>query len=450
MHVFKLSVQNIGLFQGNYKTKFRGCVQTDPGTVGGTVRSYLLSSSAHAVKRVAETLGASGVVTELEMRSRRNKQDGADGAGVGRRIMGVRDAGTGGERGGGSRQYKSFAMAASVELSEKIRHRHFDAACVRVGKIDVTGMRSGRGFGQRRRHRRQRRNEGSGGGTKGRSTRVGDGCRRDGVMWRRRCDLSERRRECGGDAYPLKDVVSENQDVGGDPLVLFMRPVPASASGGGEWEGASAGGVVGVGDSLEDVEDGMVGTHGKEGERERVEVVVTPSAGRKRVGVDIPVDLVPTSPPLYIISSHCRLLCYIRAGKKEEGRGREETKAGLGRAGARPDEGGHVIGPDEGPGESEEPGEMGKARQSRAGPSEAKEAWPRAWEQAGRKVGQGYKEPDEFGRGYERCPNTQDQEMLSKEKSGREGDEREEIRTVRQGDNVNYQTKEYNRETVGI
>ncbi|KAK6996418.1 hypothetical protein R3P38DRAFT_3371050 [Favolaschia claudopus] len=39
---------------------------------------------------------------------------------------------------------------------------------------------------------------------------------------------------------------------------------------------------------------------------------------------------------------------------------RNKTKAGLGQAGARPDEGGHVIGPDEGPGESEEPGELGK------------------------------------------------------------------------------------------
>ncbi|KAK6977426.1 hypothetical protein R3P38DRAFT_3377619 [Favolaschia claudopus] len=43
---------------------------------------------------------------------------------------------------------------------------------------------------------------------------------------------------------------------------------------------------------------------------------------------------------------------------------RNKTKAGLGRAGARPDEGGHVIGPDEGPGESEKPGELGKVERS--------------------------------------------------------------------------------------
>ncbi|KAK7012638.1 hypothetical protein R3P38DRAFT_2790320 [Favolaschia claudopus] len=43
---------------------------------------------------------------------------------------------------------------------------------------------------------------------------------------------------------------------------------------------------------------------------------------------------------------------------------RNKTKAGLGRAGARPDKGGHVIGPDEGLGESEESGELGKVGRS--------------------------------------------------------------------------------------
>ncbi|KAK7012652.1 hypothetical protein R3P38DRAFT_3016923 [Favolaschia claudopus] len=123
--------------------------------------------SASAVKQVAETSGAGGAVTDLKRvsfflircdrkpyhtkRSRRNEQDGANGAEVRRRILGVRDAGVGGQRGGGTRQYKGLAMAASVELPEKIRRRHFDAACVRVGEIDVLGMRGGRGFGRRRR-----------------------------------------------------------------------------------------------------------------------------------------------------------------------------------------------------------------------------------------------------------------------------------------------------------
>ncbi|KAK7055224.1 hypothetical protein R3P38DRAFT_2760468 [Favolaschia claudopus] len=98
---------------------------------------------------------------------------------------------------------------------------------------------------------------------------------------------------------------------------------------------------------------------------------------------------------------------------------RNKTKSELGRAGAKPDEGGHVIGPDEGPGESEEPGEWGKLERSTGGLPEsqgmskgrgrgskkssksrgAKEAWPKAWDRARRKVGQGYKKPDEFRRG---------------------------------------------------
>ncbi|KAK7007204.1 hypothetical protein R3P38DRAFT_3599028 [Favolaschia claudopus] len=57
-----------------------------------------------------------------------------------------------------------------------------------------------------------------------------------------------------------------------------LRRVGVKAAETGEWEGAAAGGGVGAGDRLEGVEDGMVGTHGKEAERERVEVVVTPSA----------------------------------------------------------------------------------------------------------------------------------------------------------------------------
>ncbi|KAK7046803.1 hypothetical protein R3P38DRAFT_2765564 [Favolaschia claudopus] len=99
---------------------------------------------------------------------------------------------------------------------------------------------------------------------------------------------------------------------------------------------------------------------------------------------------------------------------------RNKTKPELGRAGARPDEGGHVIGPDEGPGESEEPGELGKLERS-AGRLARK---PRD-EQGSRsrldKVEQ-----------VQRYPNTRPRVVVKEDKSGRERDEREEIRTVQQ------------------
>ncbi|KAK7060057.1 hypothetical protein R3P38DRAFT_2759403 [Favolaschia claudopus] len=98
---------------------------------------------------------------------------------------------------------------------------------------------------------------------------------------------------------------------------------------------------------------------------------------------------------------------------------RNRTKAGLGRAGARPDEGGHVIGPDEGPGESEKAGELGKVgrsmgrlarkpRDERGLRSRLDKVEQVQVSKGGlaegvgtsrMKVGQGYKEPDEFGQG---------------------------------------------------
>ncbi|KAK7007311.1 hypothetical protein R3P38DRAFT_2792642 [Favolaschia claudopus] len=86
---------------------------------------------------------------------------------------------------------------------------------------------------------------------------------------------------------------------------------------------------------------------------------------------------------------------------------RNKTKVGPGRAGARPDEGGHVIGPDEGPGESDEPGELGKVERSTGGLPKSQ----------GMSKGR--------GRGSMKSSRSRD-------KSGREGDEREEIRTVQQ------------------
>ncbi|KAK6992587.1 hypothetical protein R3P38DRAFT_3372458 [Favolaschia claudopus] len=101
---------------------------------------------------------------------------------------------------------------------------------------------------------------------------------------------------------------------------------------------------------------------------------------------------------------------------------RNKTKAGLGRAGARPDEGGHVIGPDEGPGESEEPGELGKVEQSTGGLPGS----------------QGMSK--DRGRGSTESSRSRIREVsehktkvcCQEDKSGREGDEREEIRTVQQ------------------
>ncbi|KAK6991728.1 hypothetical protein R3P38DRAFT_3373467 [Favolaschia claudopus] len=91
---------------------------------------------------------------------------------------------------------------------------------------------------------------------------------------------------------------------------------------------------------------------------------------------------------------------------------RNKTKAGLGRAGARPDEGGHVIEPDEGPGESEEPGELGKVGQS---------------------TGRLARKPrDEQGSRSRLDKVEQVQICCQEDKSGREGDEREEIQTVQQ------------------
>ncbi|KAK6967065.1 hypothetical protein R3P38DRAFT_3380698 [Favolaschia claudopus] len=115
---------------------------------------------------------------------------------------------------------------------------------------------------------------------------------------------------------------------------------------------------------------------------------------------------------------------------------RNETKAGLGRAGARPDKGGHVIGPDEGPDESEKPGELGKV-----GRSTGRLARKPRDEQGSRSRLNEVEQVQVSEHKTKRC--------CQEDKSGREGDEREEIRTVQQN-NVNYQTKEYNRETVGI
>ncbi|KAK7053855.1 hypothetical protein R3P38DRAFT_2761567 [Favolaschia claudopus] len=142
---------------------------------------------------------------------------------------------------------------------------------------------------------------------------------------------------------------------------------------------------------------------------------------------------------------------------------RNKTKPELGRAGARPDEGGHVIGPDEGPGESGKPGELGKVERSTGGLPESQGMSKGRGEQ--RRLGQGRgNEPDERSAKAIRSRTssdedmrgvrTQDQDLLSDGKSGRVKDERKEMN--KRGldndtaDNVNYQTKEYNRETVGI
>ncbi|KAK7057347.1 hypothetical protein R3P38DRAFT_2759616 [Favolaschia claudopus] len=149
---------------------------------------------------------------------------------------------------------------------------------------------------------------------------------------------------------------------------------------------------------------------------------------------------------------------------------RNKTKTGLGRAGARPDEGGHVIGPDEGPDESEEPGELGKVERStrrlarkprdeRGSRSRLDEVEQVQVSKGGLAEGVGTSRtkgrPRLQGAGRVRTRIREVSEHKTKsccqeEKSGQEGDEREEIRTVRQGDNVNYQTKEYKRETLRI
>ncbi|KAK6966348.1 hypothetical protein R3P38DRAFT_2816430 [Favolaschia claudopus] len=109
--------------------------------------------------------------------------------------------------------------------------------------------------------------------------------------------------------------------------------------------------------------------------------------------------------------------CYIRAGKEKEGRGREEVKDEWGlSAYTRGTQGGKTT---------------RAARTRRLVETDSQQDQGGTWPGRGkagrrrsrdrRKVGQGYKEPDEFGRGYERRLNTRPRVVVKR----RSPDERE-------------------------
>ncbi|KAK7050348.1 hypothetical protein R3P38DRAFT_2863946, partial [Favolaschia claudopus] len=79
-HLPFYSVQNFGLFQGNYKTKSRDRVQTNSGAAGAGFASE--DSRHHYFRPYSQTsrgeLGADGALTDQSSRPAGEEQDGAE------------------------------------------------------------------------------------------------------------------------------------------------------------------------------------------------------------------------------------------------------------------------------------------------------------------------------------------------------------------------------------